>query len=247
MILVLSFLDEQKFVLDVQAAHKLSKNDWNSSALNNKILQAGRKANTILTNENLYLILQETKKFFPDQEPSSYSQYRVEYADQPCWQEYVHEGILGLHEAIIRFEIARGFRLSSFALTWIRGSISRLSKRKKIVNISYKQAEEYSLASDSVQEVISISSQELELIQSFVNALNPIDRDIINRCFGLNDYTKNSLIAIGRCNNLSAKQVARRRDRILRKLRSLLDNEDNTKQNKAILHCLSNDISLLAS
>ena len=245
--MVLTLADEQKLVLDVQVAHKISKNTCPLSAENNQILRAGKKANKILTDENLYLILQETKKFYPYQEPSSYSSDLVEYADRHCWQEYVHEGVLGLHQAIIRFEIARGFRLNSFAVNWIRGSISRLSKQKISSHISYEQAEEYNLTSEDNQKVISISSQQFELIQNFVNTLNPIDRDIVNRCFGLNNYSKNSLTAIGRCNDLSPKQVARRRDRILRKLRIMLHEKDRTEQNKALLHCLSNDISLLAS
>lgn len=224
--MVLNLLEEQQYVLDVQAANKLFKKNSPLTLEHNQILQAGKIANKILTNENYYLILKEAKKFYPYRE---FLSKQVEYA---CWREYIHEGVLGLHEAIIRFDIFRGYRLSSFAVNWIRGSICRLSKQIINTNISYEQAKEYSFASnENNQETITISSQELELIRSFVTTLNPIDRDIINRCFGLNNYKKNSLIAIGRCNNLSPKQVARRRDRILKKLKNLLDNEENNQKN----------------
>lgn len=241
--MVLSLLEEQKYVLDVQAASKLPSFNLVSKVELDRVLQSAKVANRILTDENYYLILQETKRFYPYQ---SRPQHQVEYADRLGWREYVHEGVLGLHEAIIRFEIEKGFRLSTFAISWIRGSLSRLNKKEALINISYEQVEKYSLSCDRDLETISISSQELNLILDFVDTLNPVDKDIINRCFGLNNYRKNSLIAIGRCNNLTPKQVARRRDRIIKQLRSLL-NSEKTEQNKALFHCISNDISLLAA
>lgn len=242
--MVLNAKQEQQYILDVQAANKLGDKDLASKEEYKKILQKAKVANQILTEDNYYLILQETKKFYPYQDQRN---YQVEYADQLCWREYVHEGVLGLHEAILRFEVNKGFRLSTFAITWIRGSVSRLNKKKVKLNISYEQAEKYSFSPNYNQASVSISTQQLELIRDFVKTLNPIDRDIVNRCFGLNNYQQNSLIAIGRCNNLSPKQVARRRDRIIKKLRYLLAGENETKQTKAILHCIHNDISLLAS
>ena len=242
--MALSLQEEQRYVLDVQAANKLSKKDLDSTKEYQRILHVAKVANQILTEDNYYLILQETKKFYPYQDQRN---YQVEYADQLCWREYVHEGVLGLHKAILRFEVNKGFRLSTFAITWIRGSVSRLNKKKVNINISYEQAEEYNFTPSYNQTSVSISTQQLELIRDFVRTLNPIDRDIVNRCFGLNNYERNSLIAIGRCNNLTPKQVARRRDRIIKKLRNLLAGENETKQTKAILHCIRNDISLLAS
>ena len=242
--MALNVKQERKYVLDVQAANKLSQKDLASTEEYEQILRAAKVANKILTKDNYYLILQETKKFYPYQDQRN---YQVEYADRLCWREYVHEGVLGLHEAIIRFEVNKGFRLSTFAITWIRGSVSRLNQKKVKINISYEQAEKYSFTPNYSQASVSISTQQLELIRDFVRTLNPIDRDIVNRCFGLNNYRQNSLIAIGRCNNLSPKQVARRRDRIIKKLRNLLAGENETKQTQAILHCIHNDISWLAS
>lgn len=242
--MALGLQEEQRYVLDIQAANKLSKEDLASTEDYEQILRAAKVANRMLTKDNYYLILRETKKFYPYQDRLN---YQVEYADRLCWREYVHEGVLGLHKAILRFEVDKGFRLSTFAITWIRGSVSRLNQKKVNINISYEQAEEYSFTPSFNQASVSISTQQLELIHDFVRTLNPIDRDIVNRCFGLNNYQQNSLIAIGRCNNLSPKQVARRRDRIIKKLRNLLTGKNETKQTKAILYCIHNDISMLAS
>ncbi|KAL5230625.1 hypothetical protein ABZP36_029401 [Zizania latifolia] len=76
-------------------------------------LQVGRAARNKLIKHNLRLVLYTINKYYPDM------------ANDERFDDLCQAGANGLITAIDRFEPKRGFRISTYALFWIRHSIGR--------------------------------------------------------------------------------------------------------------------------
>ncbi|KAG8086547.1 hypothetical protein GUJ93_ZPchr0010g9580 [Zizania palustris] len=78
-----------------------------------RYLQVGRAARNKLIKHNLRLVLYTINKYYPDM------------ANDDRFDDLCQAGANGLITAIDRFEPKRGFRISTYALFWIRHSIGR--------------------------------------------------------------------------------------------------------------------------
>ncbi len=209
--MVLTKQEETEFVVLAQQAFQLIKANTTNEKERERKIYEGRKAIKILVDENYYLILQEARKF--------YNGIDLE------WWEYINQGILGFHRGIIEFEISKGFRLSTFAVYWIRGSMRELRDSNKNLTVSYEVLENCLVLENSMSmSEQPFSDLEIKKILAYVDDLPDLERGIIYRWFGLDGYKKITLKAIGRCYNLNENQVRRIKNKAIRKLKSQLEN-----------------------
>ena len=208
--MVLTQQEEIQYVLLVQQASQLINTNNSFSRIENredreqKICE-GKKATRILIDENYYLILQEARKF--------YNGIDLE------WREYINQGILGFHRGIIEFEVSRGFRLNTFAVYWIRGAMRELRDSNKNLTVSYDTLENFLGFKDYISEE-PFSDLEIKNILAYLDNLPELEREIINRWFGLNGHKKITLKAIGRCCNRNESQVRRIKNKAIGRLKS---------------------------
>jgi RNA polymerase nonessential primary-like sigma factor len=123
--------------------------------------------------------------------------------------DLVEEGNLGLMHALEKFDPERGFRFSTYATWWIRQNIERaIMNQSRTIRLPVHVIKELTLASLdapldldpllSIGESISdeqganpeagLHSQEIEsLVQQWLEQLNPRQRTVIERRFGLNN------------------------------------------------------------
>ncbi|HEX9766613.1 MAG TPA: sigma-70 family RNA polymerase sigma factor, partial [Nitriliruptorales bacterium] len=86
-----------------------------------RIIDDGEAAARRLTNANLRLVVSVAGR---------YRRSGIDFAD------IVQEGNLGLMKAVARFDHRKGFRFSTYAMWWIRQSITRgLADRSRLVRL----------------------------------------------------------------------------------------------------------------
>ncbi|XP_022945188.1 RNA polymerase sigma factor sigE, chloroplastic/mitochondrial-like [Cucurbita moschata] len=88
-------------------------------------LEVGRAARNNLIKHNLRLVLFVINKYFED------------FASGPKFQDLCQAGVKGLMTAIDRFEPKRRFRLSTYALFWIRHAIIRSITLSSFTRVSF--------------------------------------------------------------------------------------------------------------
>ena len=99
--------------------------------LSNNLIEYSRRAKILEKNEEYYLI---TKwRDFQDQRAlqkilNAYLRLAVAYARKYTnyglpLDDLIHEGVLGIMHSLEKFDISKGFRLSTYASWWIRASI----------------------------------------------------------------------------------------------------------------------------
>ncbi|XP_022968276.1 RNA polymerase sigma factor sigE, chloroplastic/mitochondrial-like [Cucurbita maxima] len=88
-------------------------------------LEVGRAARNNLIKHNLRLVLFVINKYFED------------FASGPKFQDLCQAGVKGLITAIDRFEPKRRFRLSTYALFWIRHAIIRSMTLSSFTRVSF--------------------------------------------------------------------------------------------------------------
>ncbi|XP_038903010.1 RNA polymerase sigma factor sigE, chloroplastic/mitochondrial [Benincasa hispida] len=88
-------------------------------------LEVGRAARNKLIKHNLRLVLFVINKYFED------------FASGPKFQDLCQAGVKGLITAIDRFEPKRKFRLSTYALFWIRHAIIRSMTLSSFTRVSF--------------------------------------------------------------------------------------------------------------
>ncbi|KAA0050456.1 hypothetical protein IC582_013229 [Cucumis melo] len=88
-------------------------------------LEVGRAARNKLIKHNLRLVLFVINKYFED------------FATGPKFQDLCQAGVKGLITAIDRFEPKRKFRLSTYALFWIRHAIIRSMTLSSFTRVSF--------------------------------------------------------------------------------------------------------------
>ncbi|XP_022984454.1 RNA polymerase sigma factor sigE, chloroplastic/mitochondrial-like isoform X2 [Cucurbita maxima] len=88
-------------------------------------LEVGRAARNKLIKHNLRLVLFVINKYFED------------FASGPKFQDLCQAGVKGLITAIDRFEPKRRFRLSTYALFWIRHAIIRSMTLSSFTRVSF--------------------------------------------------------------------------------------------------------------
>lgn len=103
------------------AARMLPDVDARQRALLRRVVVEGDAAVRRLTNANLRLVVSVAGR---------YRRSGIEFAD------VVQEGNLGLMKAVARFDHRKGFRFSTYAMWWIRQSITRgLADRSRLVRL----------------------------------------------------------------------------------------------------------------
>jgi RNA polymerase sigma factor (sigma-70 family) len=118
-------------------------------------------------------------------------------------KDLVQEGTLGLHRAIIKYDPAKGTKLSTYAYPWIRSYMSRYVK-KTMTAMDYLP----------VAEVCHVD-EEKEDSSYLMDCLNHGEREIITQLY----LEQMSLDDVSAMLNLSKWQVRRFEMRALEKMR----------------------------
>ena len=118
-------------------------------------------------------------------------------------KDLVQEGTLGLHRAIIKYDPAKGTKLSTYAYPWIRSYMSRYVK-KTMTAMDYLP----------VAEVCHLDAEEEDL-GYLMDCLNHGEREIITHLY-LDQMSLDEVCAMF---NLSRWQVKRFETRALEKMR----------------------------
>ncbi|KAF8726850.1 hypothetical protein HU200_019330 [Digitaria exilis] len=120
-------------------------------------LDVGRAARNKLIKHNLRLVLYAINKYYPDM------------ANDERFDDLCQAGANGLITAIDRFEPKRGFRISTYALFWIRHSIVRAMTLSNFTRFPF--------AMESERQEISKAREEL----AFELGRAPTDEEVIRR------------------------------------------------------------------
>jgi RNA polymerase primary sigma factor len=116
------------YLRDIQKTKLLSPEEERNLAL--RVAQGDLEARELMITANLRLVVNIAKR---------YRDRGLPYLD------LIEEGNLGLIKAVERFEVTRGFRLSTYATWWIRQSIERaLVNQSHTIRIPVHVAEEIS-------------------------------------------------------------------------------------------------------
>jgi len=99
--------------------------------LSNNLIEYSRRAKILEKDEEYYLIAKW--RDFQDQRAlqkilNAYLRLAVAYARKYTnyglpLDDLIHEGVLGIMRSLEKFDISKGFRLSTYASWWIRASI----------------------------------------------------------------------------------------------------------------------------
>ncbi|OEL12738.1 RNA polymerase sigma factor sigE, chloroplastic/mitochondrial [Dichanthelium oligosanthes] len=120
-------------------------------------LDVGRAARNKLIKHNLRLVLYAINKYYPDM------------ASDEKFDDLCQAGANGLITAIDRFEPKRGFRISTYALFWIRHSIVRAMTLSNFTRFPF--------AMESERQEISKAREEL----AFELGRAPTDEEVVRR------------------------------------------------------------------
>ncbi|KAL6609462.1 hypothetical protein ACP70R_039431 [Stipagrostis hirtigluma subsp. patula] len=120
-------------------------------------LDVGRAARNKLIKHNLRLVLYAINKYYPDM------------ANDEKFDDLCQAGANGLITAIDRFEPKRGFRISTYALFWIRHSIVRAMTLSNFTRFPF--------AMESERQEISKAREDL----AFELGRAPTDEEVIRR------------------------------------------------------------------
>ncbi|TVT97174.1 hypothetical protein EJB05_57546, partial [Eragrostis curvula] len=120
-------------------------------------LDVGRAARNKLIKHNLRLVLYAINKYYPDM------------ANDERFDDLCQAGANGLITAIDRFEHKRGFRISTYALFWIRHSIVRAMTLSNFTRFPF--------AMESERQEINKAREEL----AFELGRTPTDDEVIKR------------------------------------------------------------------
>ncbi|XP_039836927.1 RNA polymerase sigma factor sigE, chloroplastic/mitochondrial-like [Panicum virgatum] len=120
-------------------------------------LDVGRAARNKLIKHNLRLVLYAINKYYPDM------------ASDERFDDLCQAGANGLITAIDRFEPKRGFRISTYALFWIRHSIVRAMTLSNFTRFPF--------AMESERQEINKAREEL----AFELGRAPTDEEVIGR------------------------------------------------------------------
>ncbi|MCD4827478.1 MAG: sigma-70 family RNA polymerase sigma factor [Acholeplasmataceae bacterium] len=149
-------------------------------SIDEKSIKLGKEARDSLIVANLRLVVSIAKKY-------TYSNL--------SFMDLVQEGTLGLMKAVDRFQIEKGFRLSTYATWWIRQSISRaiantsrtirtpvyisdMSSKirrftREYINVYGKEPDE-----ETVSKIIGISTDVLRDIKNYTYDTSSLDQDV---------------------------------------------------------------------
>jgi len=149
-------------------------------------------------------------------------------------EDLIQEGNLGLIVAAERFDTERGCRFSTYAMWWIRGFVSRVTRDKtmngrKLQSLDLPVDEDGdNILADLIPDENAVSPCELaeknelkELITEMISCLKPRERRVIELHFGLNGTPEHSLREIGEILGISKERVRQIEVKALGRLRKL--------------------------
>ena len=149
-------------------------------------------------------------------------------------EDLIQEGNLGLIVAAERFDTERGCRFSTYAMWWIRGFVSRVTRDKtmngrKLQSLDLPVDEDGdNILADLIPDENTVSPCELaeknelkKLVTEMVSCLKPRERRVIELHFGLNGTHEHSLKEIGEILGVSKERVRQIEVKALGRLRKL--------------------------
>lgn len=150
----------------------LSKEEEKELAI--KASLGDKKAKDKLIEKNLRLVINIAKKYFP-------LSSRSEFLD------FIQEGNIGLMQAIEKYDVNKGFSLSTYATWWIERNVNTALKQERIIKLprgmlkiirEYKKLQEQSSENISKEEIASklgISLDKMNLIYRYIHDASSIN------------------------------------------------------------------------
>lgn len=156
--------------------------------------------------------------------------------------DLISEGNIGLTKAISRFDERNDVKFITYAIWWIRQSISECVRKRQIIDsvevedeIGNKKIYESGLVDIEDEEIKGsdvycsneyeenekeIQETRTKLLEKLLSTLTDKEREIILMYYGIGDYEEMTLEDIGKKFNLSNERIRYIKYKILRKLRS---------------------------
>lgn len=145
-------------------------------------------------------------------------------------EDLIAEGNLGLAKAIQKFDLSHDVKFISYAVWWIRYSITDFIKKKMLKDSNetsdqdlynekvydnivddYEDDKVYKIdivLSDEIDEhEKELTKEQLDLINYMLNALDERSRTIVEMYYGLNGYKEMNLHEIGQIFSLSKERI----------------------------------------
>lgn len=156
--------------------------------------------------------------------------------------DLISEGNMGLLRAIDKFDENYDVKFYSYAVWWIRQAILECIRRKQLSNNFEKEQDEINTiivsntTSDGEDDVVNVNetifsneedeyNKEIEenqkkVVQNLLDKLQPREREIIERYFGLNGREEQNLGEIGNVLGISMERVRQIKVSIFKTLRT---------------------------
>ena len=148
-------------------------------------------------------------------------------------EDVFQAGVMGLHKAVIRFDMSRGVQFSTYAITWIDQSIQReFDKTDKFIRIpahvgkdeyiepivepcgsipaDFELAFEMNAAAVSLPDDVAICLHALDVTEAITDALLAMDADqarVLIYRYGLLKQNETTLLILGNAMGLSRERV----------------------------------------
>ena len=149
--------------------------------------------------------------------------------------ELISDGNLGLAKAIDRYDESRGVKFITYAVWWIRESITadikkhrRRSEHEVVEDFSKMSINEALVSSmqdssydtDSLEEKAVIMKRQDESVTELLAVLSPREKEVIEMLYGISNDNEMSLFEIGDRLGITSERVRQIKTTAIRKMRS---------------------------
>jgi RNA polymerase sigma factor (sigma-70 family) len=143
------------------------------------------------------------------------------------YEDLVQEGFIGLLRAVRKFNYHLFPNFFVYSERWIRHSIKRAASRFDVVYCPNKNRVVYSDAPETIKVEEAIEGPEEEYmekekaqkVREILGEFSERDREIVERIFGLDDQSPQTLRDIGPSYNLTHERIRQIKNQVIEKLR----------------------------
>jgi RNA polymerase sporulation-specific sigma factor len=176
------------------------------------VREGDRGARNRMVEANVALVAHIARRLRPPESP-------VPHVD------LVQEGVLGLMQAVERFDPERGHRFSTYASWWIRGSILRALRTAPAAATDGDGVVE-ELPAEERDPLDGLAREDLQSrLPDLLDALAPHGRRVVAMRYGLDGHRGHSLAETARRLGTSQARVRRIEEHALARLRALPDTQ----------------------
>lgn len=141
------------------------------------------------------------------------------------FMDLIQEGNIGLLKAIEMFDASKKCKFSTYAVWWIRQTISRALRKQATINDRYEDLPaEYEMPVRAEQEDVIYRAEVSLLIDEVLDACNNRERDVIKMRFGLGEYNRrHTLNEVARKHCVTKERIRQIEESVLYRLKRIIE------------------------